>query len=302
MSYSASEFYEHLSTDVKYVESLLTGYLPKKLDVFCDITEAMEYSVLAGGKRLRPIIMLETYRMLGKEDSETVKAFAVALEFIHSYSLVHDDLPAMDNDMLRRGLPTTHAKFGEAMGILAGDALLNYAFEIVAKAIAESDDPKLAAQAMIILGENAGYKGMIGGQVLDLEAEKRSEISADDLFDIHRLKTGKLLQSSFMIGAKLAGASEDVVSDMEALGLALGMAFQIQDDILDVIGDETTLGKPIGSDAENGKITCITVWGLEGAREKVEEYTNLALNLIDKYSEGESFLKDLIVSLVDRES
>lgn len=302
MNYNSADFNTKLKSDVKFVEELLDKYLPEKLELSTDITEAMKYSVLNGGKRLRPVIMIETYRMFEKEDCEALYAFAVALECIHSYSLVHDDLPAMDNDMLRRGKPTTHAKFGEATGILAGDALLNYAFEIAAKATAEHSDARTAAQAMIILGENAGFKGMIGGQVLDLEAENRTDITLEDLYDIHMLKTGKLLQSAFMIGAKLAGESDEVVADMEALGLALGMAFQIQDDILDVIGDEATLGKPIGSDAENGKNTYITLLGLDGAKAKSQEYTDLAITLIDKYSEGDSFLKDLIISLVDRKN
>ena len=188
--YSSTDFEKHLKEDVKYVEELLNKYLPEKLSYSADITEAMNYSVLNGGKRLRPVIMLETYRMFCQKDCEAINAFAIALECIHSYSLVHDDLPAMDNDMLRRGKPTTHAKYGEATGILAGDALLNYAFEIAAKATADHYDPKAAAESMIILGENAGYLGMIGGQVLDLDAENRSDITIDDLFDIHKLKTG----------------------------------------------------------------------------------------------------------------
>jgi len=302
MSYNSADFKSILSEDVKMVEALLEKYLPSKLSVSTDITEPMKYSVLNGGKRLRPVIMIETFRLFEKKECEALYAFAVALECIHSYSLVHDDLPAMDNDMLRRGKPTTHAKYGEATGILAGDALLNYAFEIAAKATALHDDPKTAAEAMIILGENAGYKGMIGGQVLDLEAEERNDITVLDLYDIHKLKTGKLLQSSFMIGAKLAGQSDEIVKDMEELGLNLGMAFQIQDDILDVVGDEATLGKPIGSDEENGKTTYITLLGLEEANKKAKEYTALALEIIDKYAKGDTFLKDLIISLIDRKN
>ena len=302
MSYCSADFKTRLEADVKYVEKLLEKYLPERLDVATDITEPMKYSVLNGGKRLRPVIMLETYWMFEGEEDEAINAFAVALECIHSYSLVHDDLPAMDNDMLRRGKPTTHAKFGEATGILAGDALLNYAFEIAANATANASNIRSAAQAMIILGENAGYAGMIGGQVLDLAAENKSDVTLEDLYDVHKLKTGKLLQSAFMIGARLSGQSDEVVADMEAIGLALGMAFQIQDDILDVVGDEATLGKPIGSDEENGKTTYITLLGLEGAKNKAKEYTDLALTLIDKYAEGDSFLRDLIVSLVDRKN
>ena len=239
------------------------------------IYEAEKYSLMAGGKRLRPVIMMMTAKMCGMEP-EKVISFAVAIEMIHTYSLIHDDLPSMDNDDLRRGKPTNHKVFGEAMAILAGDALLTKAFEIAASS---SDiDPKQVLRAISVLSQAAGDNGMIGGQVVDIESRNEDE---ELLKYLHSLKTGALIKASGMVGAILAGATDEEVAAVESFCGNLGMAFQIQDDILDVIGTEAELGKPIGSDAENEKSTYVTLFGVEQAEKLAEEYTNIAISSLD---------------------
>lgn len=220
-------FREELKSKTAAVEKIVESYLPEESGTQHEIMEAMNYSVTAGGKRLRPLLMQETYRMFGGEGRE-VEPFMAAMEMIHTYSLVHDDLPAMDNDEYRRGKLTTHAKFGHAMGVLAGDALLNYAFETVAEAFDKSTDLRRTAKALQILSRKAGIYGMIGGQVVDVQSSGHA-IDQDRLDFIYELKTGALLEAAMMVGAVLAGASEEEVSVIEKVASDVGIAFQIRD-------------------------------------------------------------------------
>ena len=226
-------FKEEQKEKVEKIEAILREYLPEANGYQSVIMEAMEYSLMAGGKRLRPMLMMETYRLFGGE-TEVIYPFMAAMEMIHTYSLVHDDLPAMDNDEYRRGRKTTHIVYGEDMGILAGDALLNYAFETACKAFEQFPEESLRiGQAMRVLARKAGIYGMIGGQVVDVK-ESGHQIDEEVLAFIFRLKTGALIESAMMIGAILAGASKEDVKSMQKVAGKIGMAFQIQDDILDV--------------------------------------------------------------------
>ncbi len=293
-------FKEKQIAKVEAIESILEKYLPAKEGHQKLIMEAMEYSVMAGGKRLRPMLMQETFHMFGGEGS-IVEPFMAAIEMIHTYSLVHDDLPAMDNDDFRRGRKTTHIVYGEAMGILAGDALLNYAFETAAKAFSMYPEKSLEiGKALQILAGKAGIYGMIGGQVVDVESEGK-KISKDTLDFIHELKTSALIESSMMIGALLAGASDEAVQDIEKVAKNVGIAFQIQDDVLDVTSTTEVLGKPVLSDEKNEKTTYVTLVGLEKARELVESISMEAIQLLGKYENGDDFLKELLKSLIHRE-
>ena len=253
---------------IAHIEKVLVKYLPKEEGYASRVMEAMNYSALAGGKRLRPMLMEETYRMFGGIE-EVIEPFMAAQEMIHTYSLVHDDLPCMDNDEYRRGRKTTHAVYGEGMAVLAGDALLNYAFETACKAFSMTSDIKRVAKALTVLSKKAGIYGMIGGQTADIMAENADPASVTEelLLYIHENKTAALIQSSMMIGAILAGADTKQINDIEKIGYNIGIAFQIQDDILDVTGTFEELGKPIGSDEENNKVTCVTLMGLEKAKE-----------------------------------
>ncbi len=294
-----ADFQTALEERVQRVQSILKVYMPEEKGLQKRVAEAMNYSINAGGKRLRPVLMLETYRLFGGE-GDIVEPFMAAMEMIHTYSLVHDDLPAMDNDMYRRGRKSTHAAFGEAMGILAGDALLNYAFETASAAVERECTPR-TARAMRILAVKAGISGMIGGQVVDIESAGR-EISRDTLLFLHENKTGALIESAMMIGAVLAGAGEDQIRLVERIGSDIGLAFQIQDDILDVTGSEKELGKPVGSDAKNEKVTYVTFAGLEAAREQVRELSDRAERHLAALGGADSFLAQLIRSLVNRRS
>lgn len=245
----------------KEVEQIVTSFLPKEEGYQKTVLEAMNYSVSAGGKRLRPMLMLETYRMFGGT-SKVIEPFMAAIEMIHTYSLIHDDLPAMDNDEYRRGRKTTHVVYGEAMAILAGDALLNYAFETAASAFVLDEGNPAIGKAFMILASKAGVYGMIGGQVVDVESEGK-EIDADTLKFIHIHKTSALLESAMLIGAVLAGASEQQQRTVELAARELGLAFQIRDDILDVTGNTDELGKPVGSDEKNHKNTYVALEALK---------------------------------------
>ncbi|MCC8168053.1 MAG: polyprenyl synthetase family protein, partial [Clostridiales bacterium] len=258
------------------VNDILEEYLPAEEGFQGTLLSAMNYSVRAGGKRLRPIMMEETYRCLGGT-SDVIKPFMAAMEMIHTYSLVHDDLPAMDNDEYRRGRKTTHAVYGEAMGILAGDALLTYAFETAAKAyFIEPYNPGIG-RAIGILANKAGIYGMAGGQAVDVESEKKGQaVNSEKLDFIYKLKTGALMEASMMIGAVLAGASDAQISVTEDIAAKVGMAFQIQDDILDVTGNFEELGKPVGSDERNGKVTYVTYAGIDESAKEVERLSNEA--------------------------
>ena len=243
------EVREKITEHTKEVEDIITKFLPAEEGYQKTVMEAMNYSFLAGGKRLRPMLMLETYRLFGGS-SKAIEPFMAAIEMIHTYSLIHDDLPAMDNDDYRRGRKTTHVVYGEAMGILAGDALLNFAFETACKGLmAEPGNPNVA-KAMQILAQKAGIYGMLGGQVVDVEFEGLP-LEREKLDFIYDLKTGALIESSMLIGAVLAGADEEVQNVILQVAGDIGLAFQIQDDILDVTSDIETLGKPIGSDEKN---------------------------------------------------
>lgn len=292
-------FHEELKAKVEWTEGVVSAFLPVEEGYQRNIMEAMNYSVLAGGKRLRPLMMYETYNMFGGE-SEVIKPFMAAMEMIHTYSLVHDDLPAMDNDEYRRGKLTTHAKYGHAMGVLAGDALLNYAFETAASAFDLEEDPRRTAKALQILAQKAGIYGMIGGQVVDVEASGKS-IEQERLDFIYALKTGALLEASMMIGAVLAGASEEEVESIGRVALDVGLAFQIRDDILDVTSTLEMLGKPINSDDKNEKTTYVTLKGLEQASREVEEISNRALEALKSLPYENEFLMELIKSLIYRE-
>ena len=284
----------------KEVEQIVTSFLPKEEGYQKTVLEAMNYSVSAGGKRLRPMLMLETYRMFGGT-SKVIEPFMAAIEMIHTYSLIHDDLPAMDNDEYRRGRKTTHVVYGEAMAILAGDALLNYAFETAASAFVLDEGNPAIGKAFMILASKAGVYGMIGGQVVDVESEGK-EIDADTLKFIHIHKTSALLESAMLIGAVLAGASEQQQRTVELAARELGLAFQIRVDILDVTGNTDELGKPVGSDEKNHKNTYVALEGLEKAKEDVKRYSESAIDRLKSLPVRNEFLYELIEELIDRRS
>lgn len=283
------------------IETRIRRFLPKQYEYQKTIVDAMSYSVLAGGKRLRPMLMEAAYQMFDGTGQD-IDSFMAAIEMIHTYSLVHDDLPAMDNDMYRRGKKTTHAVYGEAMGILAGDALLNYAFETVADALVRCNGDMRMIRAYAVLSRKAGIYGMIGGQVVDVESEKKGQKVDQNCLDfIYRLKTGALIEASLMIGAILAGASDEKVTFMEQAGTKLGLAFQIQDDILDVTSSLEVLGKPIGSDERNEKATYVAFEGLEKAKTEVERLSKEAVQILDGLKKDHTFLKELFLYLIHRE-
>lgn len=303
------EFSERLSSSVKEVDKIIRSYLPKVEGYQETVMDAMNYSFMAGGKRLRPMIMLKSYKAFGGE-GRIIEPFMAALEMIHTYSLVHDDLPEMDNDELRRGKPTTHIKYGQAMAVLAGDGLLNFAFETALKAVdmePSQEESLRTLKAMKVLSGKAGIYGMIGGQVVDVESEKKNEqLSMEQLIFIHENKTAALLQSALMIGAILAGASDEDISVLEEAGRHIGVAFQIQDDILDVTSTTEVLGKPVGSDEENGKLTYVSYNGLEKATEDQKAMSAQAVSILTKLkdtkcqNEHMEFLIELVESLVNR--
>ncbi len=297
-----SQFMEELQQKVEHINNVLEKFLPAEEGQQRIIFEAMNYSVRAGGKRLRPILMEETYHMFGGS-SAVIEPFMAAIEMIHTYSLVHDDLPAMDNDEYRRGKKTTHAVYGEAMGILAGDALLNMAYETAAKAFDMEVADARVARAFTVLAKKAGVYGMVGGQVVDVESEKSDDcpITREKLDFIYRLKTGALIESSMMIGAILAGASSDEVSRVEQIAAKLGLAFQIQDDVLDVTSTLEVLGKPVGSDEKNNKATYVTFEGLDKAVSDVERISKEAEEQLDDLGYDDAFLKELFEYLIHRE-
>ena len=297
-----SQFMEELQQKVEHINKVLEKFLPAEEGQQRIIFEAMNYSVRAGGKRLRPILMEETYHMFGGS-SAVIEPFMAAIEMIHTYSLVHDDLPAMDNDEYRRGKKTTHAVYGEAMGILAGDALLNLAYETAAKAFGMEVADTRVARAFAVLAKKAGVYGMVGGQVVDVESEKSDDcpITREKLDFIYRLKTGALIESSMMIGAILAGASSDEVSRVEQIAAKLGLAFQIQDDVLDVTSTLEVLGKPVGSDEKNNKATYVTFGGLDKAVSDVERISKEAEEQLDDLGYDDAFLKELFEYLIHRE-
>ena len=292
-------FKQEQEKNISYIEDVLKNYLPKNPSFQKTIYDAMEYSVMAGGKRLRPMMMYQSYKMFGGEDKELIEPFMAAIEMIHTYSLVHDDLPAMDNDTYRRGRKTTHVVYGEDMGILAGDALLNFAYETAIKGASAAKAAKNAINALAILSKKAGIMGMVGGQVVDVELTGK-KLDEERLDFIFKLKTGALLEASLMVGAALAGADEKYIELMEQAGLNIGMAFQIQDDILDVTSTTEELGKPVHSDEKNDKTTYVSLYGLEKSHEDVEKYSKKALSIMEELPYENQFLYTLIEKLINR--
>jgi len=327
------DFNKELLNRVEYIEEIINKQLCDENDekyLQREIFNAMNYSILAGGKRLRPMLLLECLRLFGGDDKEADK-FMCAIEMIHTYSLVHDDLPAMDNDEYRRGKKTTHIVFGEGMGILAGDALLNYAFETGIQGVKDSENTANALMALDILSRKAGVFGMIGGQVVDIKNENR-QIDIDTLDYINELKpdytgfvfaeskrkvniengkellkaldkdikSGALIEASMMMGAALAGARENDIKLIEKAGSYIGKAFQIQDDILDVTSTSEVLGKNVLSDDKNHKSTYVNLLGIDGASQKVKELSEEALRIIDSFDNKNEFLTELIESLIYR--
>ena len=296
-------FEKELAARTMYCEEVLEKYLPAESGAAKTVIEAMNYSVRAGGKRLRPMFIAETCRMYGGR-RELAEPFMAALEMIHTYSLVHDDLPCMDNDEYRRGRKTTHAVYGEGMAVLAGDGLLNFAYETALKAFSQTKseaETQAVVRATEILAGNAGIYGMVGGQCADIEAEEEPQlVSAALLNYIHEHKTACMIESGFMIGAVLAGAPDEDVALLRGIASDIGIAFQIRDDILDVTGDEALLGKPVGSDAAEGKRTYVDIHGMEKAQRDVEELSNRALRNLASLSASDDFLTALIESLIDR--
>lgn len=294
-----------IQTRVDEIEQIIKRYLPEEEGWQKTIMEAMNYSILAGGKRLRPMLMSETYRLFGGK-SKVIEPFMAAMEMIHTHSLIHDDLPALDNDEYRRGRKTTHAVYGEPAAILAGDALLNYAYETAFRAfdlLDESDmeEWKRVAKALSILGKKTGIDGMLGGQSVDVENDKKEQELDREMLDyIYENKTSALIECAMTIGATLAGAREEEIQKIETLAGKIGIAFQIQDDILDVTGTMEELGKAVGSDEKNHKTTYVTLEGIKKAGEDVKELTKEALNLLMELPGEQEFLGELLLSLCTR--
>ena len=291
-------FKEELQKRVNEIEEIISTYLPAEEGFQKTVIQAMNYSILAGGKRLRPMFMQETYRLFGGS-SKVVEPFMAAMEMIHTYSLVHDDLPAMDNDEYRRGRKTTHVVYGEAMGILAGDALLNYAFETATRAFEMEPSNARSGKALCILAVKAGIYGMIGGQTVDVEAVGQP-LTREKLDFIYELKTGALIEAAMMTGAVLAGASDEQVKTVEQIASDVGLAFQIQDDILDVTSTMEELGKPIGSDEKNEKTTYVTIKGLDQAKADVERISKRAMDALHSLNREDAYLSALMESLINR--
>ena len=291
-------FKEQMNQKVAAIEEVLKAYMPEEEGPQKLIMEAMNYSVTVGGKRLRPMLMQETFRLFGGE-GDAVEPIMAAQEMIHTNSLVHDDLPAMDNDEYRRGKKTTWVAYGEDMAILAGDGLLNFAFETALKAFGKAE-PMKVARCLQVLSKKAGIYGMIGGQVVDVMSEEK-QIDMETLLFIHRNKTSALIQSSMMIGAILAGASDEDVEKIEKIGEDIGLAFQIQDDILDVTSSLEVLGKPVHSDEKNEKTTYITLEGLEKSKKDVEEISHRAIAGLKSFERENQFLNELVEMLIHRE-
>lgn len=291
-------FKEELLKKQNKIEEIIRNYLPKEEGFAKDLASAMNYSMTAGGKRLRPMLMQETYRLFGGE-GDFVEPFMAAMEMIHTHSLVHDDLPALDNDEYRRGKKTTHAVYGESMAILCGDALLNYAYETAFLAFGMTKQADRVGRALQILGEKTGIYGMLGGQTLDIQNDGKP-LTTEQLDYIYANKTSALLEGSMMIGAALAGASEDEIFLIESVGYRVGIAFQIQDDILDVTSTMEELGKPVFSDEKNNKTTYVTLRGIEAAKAEVKRLSEEAIDSLKELGFENPFLNALIESLITR--
>ena len=293
-------FEQQMKDNKDIIEALLPLYLGQAKGMEDRVYEAMAYSLMAGGKRLRPMILMEVLKLMGGSIAHG-EAFIAAIEMIHTYSLIHDDLPAMDDDELRRGLPTCHVKFGEDMAILAGDGLLNRAFEIMTESSIVNELGNRGLKAMACLGEKAGTRGMIGGQVVDILSE-RKDVDMDAVMYIHLHKTSALIEAAFMMGGYLSGADEPAIEQLRELGRCVGLAFQIQDDILDIESTEEKLGKPINSDERNAKMTYVGLKGMEESRQDIKDYLDRADRLVSKLSMGDGdFLRNLITYIRNRD-
>ncbi len=297
-------FDEQIQERARHIEAVIKKFMPKEEGYQKTVFQAMNYAVNAGGKRLRPMLMSECARAFGGARQELLEPFMAAIEMIHTYSLIHDDLPALDNDDYRRGRKTTHVVYGEAMAILAGDGLLNYAYETAAGALLLAGPEELpkVARAMAILGKKPGIYGMIGGQVVDVERSGQP-LDLDVLTFIYTNKTSALIQCAMMIGAVLAGADEEKIKKVSQAADAIGIAFQIQDDILDVTSNFEMLGKPIGSDEKNEKTTYVALAGMEAAKSRVLSLSMEAVKLLEDMGlcGSNPFLKELILWLIHRE-
>ncbi|MGL4914267.1 MAG: polyprenyl synthetase family protein [Romboutsia sp.] len=293
------EFQAVLKEKALYVEGLLKKYMPKEDGYQKTIMEAMNYSLSAGGKRLRPILTLEACKIVGGNEEDVIP-FAVAIEMIHTYSLIHDDLPALDNDDLRRGRKTNHIVYGEDMAILAGDALLNYAFEVMLSSSIGKTNPDKYLRAINEIAKTSGIYGMIGGQVVDVQSEDK-QISKEKLDYIHNNKTAAIIIGCMRAGAIIGDATCEQLEDITKYAKNIGLSFQIVDDILDIVGDEAKLGKKVGSDIENNKSTYPSLLGLEKSKEIANSLIGEAKDSINKLSEDVKFLNGLAEYIIDRE-
>lgn len=294
-------FEDELKQKVQETEKTVYGFLPREEGFQKTILEAMNYSMQAGGKRLRPLLMAETYRMFGGT-GEVIRPFMAAMEMIHTHSLIHDDLPALDNDDYRRGRLTTHKVYGEAMGILSGVALLNYAYETMLQAFAMAEtlqQKEAVIDALQVMAEKTGIHGMLGGQSVDVENDGKA-LEKDMLDYIYENKTAALIEASMMTGAILAGADAEQVSVIEQAAKRIGLAFQIQDDILDVTSTDEELGKPVHSDEKNHKVTYVTIFGTEKAAAQVAGLSAEAVELLESLNKNNEFLYLLVEKLVNR--
>lgn len=325
------DFEKQMKDKVVAIENVIQAYMPKECTFQKTIVDAMDYTMSAGGKRIRPMLMQESYRLFGGRD-ELVEPFMAAMEMIHTYSLIHDDLPALDNDDYRRGRKTAHIVYGEDMAILAGDALLNYAFETAGKAfdliksqklpdnidveksaVAIVDTDRLDAylneliqrrnveRALQVIASKPGIYGMIGGQVVDVELTG-STLTEEQLTYIYENKTGALIEASMIIGAILAGADDSAIEKIQKVAYNVGMAFQIQDDILDETATFEELGKALHSDEKNGKVTYVTIHGMEDSRKEIESLSREAIELLESINGDSEFLQRLVEYLIDRKN
>ncbi|NCB91275.1 MAG: polyprenyl synthetase family protein [Clostridia bacterium] len=291
-------FKDELEQKKNSIEERIASFLPREEGFAKELASAINYSMQAGGKRLRPMLMMETYRMFGGT-SKVIEPFMAAIEMIHTSSLIHDDLPAIDNDEYRRGKKTTHFVYGEALGILSGDALLNYAYETACKAFLMEPENCQIGRALLVLTDKTGIFGMLGGQSVDVTNEGKP-FGRDMLDYIYKNKTSALIEAPMMIGAILAGASKEEVDQIEVIGNKIGLAFQIRDDILDVTSTTQELGKPVFSDEKNHKVTYVTLRGLPQASKDVEIISKEAVELLDEFSQKNIFLRELVLYLVNR--
>lgn len=291
-------FQNELKIRTDQIEEMLASYLPKEEGFAVTMARTMNYSMRAGGKRLRPLFLMETCRLFGG-DLSLAEPFAAAIEMIHTHSLIHDDLPALDNDDFRRGRPTVHRVFGEAMGVLGGVALLNYAYETMFCAFDRCPGDRRVSDAIRIMANKTGIHGMLGGQSADVENDGKT-LNRELLDYIYKHKTSALIEASMMTGAVLAGAEEQQVLQIEKIAEKIGLAFQIRDDILDVTSTTDELGKPVGSDEKNNKVTYVTLFGTEQASKKAEELSRQALLLLDGFEQKNEFLRLLIEKLISR--